>query len=64
MLISLLTLVFHQAQGQKEIFTKELVILGNYLAFGSWAWRLTRVKSEIVTNFLFLALVSRRRYTF
>ena len=32
-MISLLTLTCHQAEGQKEIFTKDLEFLGDHLAF-------------------------------
>ena len=41
------------------MFTKELVFVGNHLAFDAWPLRLTRVISEVVANFLHLALVSR-----
>ena len=35
--ILLLAEVCHQALGQNETFTKQLVFLCNYLAFGAWA---------------------------
>ena len=50
-LILLLCLVYHQAQSQKEIFTKEVVSLGNYLSFNAWARRHAADKREIITFF-------------
>ena len=50
-IVWLLTLACLRTQGQKEITTKELEFFGNSLAFDAWAWRHTRLNSEINTAF-------------
>ena len=47
MIISLLSSVCHEAHGQKEIFAKEIVFLGNYLAFVSSMSSGTWTKGDI-----------------